>query len=99
MEKDVALGLLGAILAVAGLLLVFSGFLFTKAESFESKRGDKFRLMGKLGVIPLSSSFVSAWVCVLAVQQSPWAVMYGLLVFKIALVIAALYSIISLLSL
>ena len=84
MTKDIAIGLLGAIVAVAGLLLVFSGFLFTKAESIDSRRGDKFRTIGKLGVIPLIASFVTAWVCLMAVQDNPWAVTWGILVFKIA---------------
>lgn len=97
MSKDIAIGLLGAIVAVAGLLLIFSGFLFTKAESFESLRGDKFRTIGKLGVIPLIASFATAWVCLMAVQDNPWAVTWGIMVFKIALAISALYSIISLL--
>jgi glucose uptake protein GlcU len=99
MEKDVWLGLLGAIMGVSGLLLVFCGFLFTKAESYESKRGEKFKLLAKAGVIPLFVSFISAWTCTSAVGGNPWAVAHAFLLFKIALVISAAYSIISLLSL
>lgn len=86
-------------MGVAGLLLVFCGFLFTKAESFETVRGDKFRLLAKIGVIPLFASFCSAWVCTAVIGGNPWAIAHGFLVFKIALVISAFYSIISLLSL
>jgi glucose uptake protein GlcU len=99
MEKDVWLGLLGAILGVSGLLLVFCGFLFTKAESFETARGDKFKRLAKLGVIPLFVSFISAWTCTAAIGGNPWAIAHAFLLFKIALVISAFYSILSLLSL
>ena len=97
MEKDIALGVLAAIVTVAGLILVFCGFLFAKAESFDSRRGDKFRTLAKAGIIPLIASFVSAWICTMAIENNPWAVAHGLLTFKIALVISALYSIIALL--
>jgi uncharacterized membrane protein (DUF485 family) len=99
MEKDIALGLLAAILSVAGLLLVFCGFLFTKAESFETARGDKFKLLAKVGIIPLVASFGSAWVCTAAIGGNPWAIAHGFLLFKIALAISGFYSIISLSSL
>jgi predicted RNA-binding Zn-ribbon protein involved in translation (DUF1610 family) len=37
-EKDVILAALGSDIAVAGLILVFAGFLMTKADSFEGSR-------------------------------------------------------------
>lgn len=98
-EKDSALGLLGAILAAAGLLLVFCGYLFTKAESYETVRGDKFKILAKIGAVPLAVSFACSWSCILVLQGNPWAQAHTLLLFKIALVITAIYSIVSLLSL
>ncbi len=95
MQKDIALGLLAAIVTIEGLILIFCGFLFTKAESYETKRGKKFKLMAKLGVLPLIASFLSSWVCIMAIQDNPWAVLNGV----IAIVISAIYSIIALLSL
>jgi hypothetical protein len=42
-EKDVILAALGSDIAIAGLVLIFSGFLATKAESFDGSRsGDKY---------------------------------------------------------
>jgi len=99
MERDVWLGLLGAILGVAGLLLVFCGFLFTKADSLEPIRGDKYRLWAKLGIIPLTAAFLSAYVCSLAIGGNSWANSHGYSIFNIALALSAVYSIISLLSL
>jgi hypothetical protein len=100
MEKDTALGVLAAVLAIAGLLLVFCGFLVGKAANMSNtSRATKFTVLAKLGAFPLFLSFFSAWVCVMAVERNPWAVAHGLLLFKISLVITAFYSIISLLSL
>lgn len=100
MEKDVALGVLGAVLAIAGLLLVFCGFLVGKASGMtNTDRATKFTVLAKSGALPLLLSFFSAWVCIMAVEGNPWAVTHGLLLFKISLVITTLYSIISLLSL
>jgi hypothetical protein len=99
MGNDVWLGLLGAIMGVSGLLLIFCGFLFTKAESYDPARGDKFKLLAKAGIIPLFASFLSAWTCTAAVGGNHWAIAHGFLLFKIALVISAAYSIISLSSL
>jgi hypothetical protein len=39
--KDVIIGILGASGALAGLLLVFGGFIFAQAASFPSSTDDK----------------------------------------------------------
>jgi|SRR6266481_6815128 len=100
MQKDVALGILAAAVTISGLILVFCGFLFSKAAEYSDiRRGDKFRAFAKVGAVPLLASFTSSWVCIMAVQDNTWAVTHGILIFQIALVISAVYSIISLLSL
>jgi uncharacterized membrane protein (DUF485 family) len=100
MQKDIALGVMGAVLATAGLLLVFCGLLVGKASNMSNTaRATKFTFLAKFGALPLLFSFCSAWVCIMAVEGNPWAVAHGLLMFKISLVITSLYSIISLLSL
>jgi hypothetical protein len=99
MGNDVWVGFLSAILTVAGLLLIFCGFLFQKAEGYDTTRGDKYKLWAKLGVIPLIASFASAWVCTLAIGGNGWAIAHGFLIFNIALALSAVYSIISLLGL
>jgi hypothetical protein len=56
-EKDVILAILGSDIAVAGLILVFAGFLMTKADSFEGSRyGDKFNWLALGGLIPIICS-------------------------------------------
>jgi hypothetical protein len=55
--KDVVIAALGGAVALAGLLLVFSGFVFSQAASFPPETTDdktirRYELAAKLGVIP-----------------------------------------------
>src|SRR2546427_457828 len=54
--KDVVLGILGASGALAGLLLVFGGFIFSQAASFPSSTDDKiiskYTRAGRLAIYP-----------------------------------------------
>ena len=55
--KDIVTTILGASVGLAGLLLVFSGFLFAQAESFPRATTDnaiinKFKKAGRFGLIP-----------------------------------------------
>jgi hypothetical protein len=54
--KDVVIGILGASGALAGLLLVFGGFIFAQAASFPSSTDDKiiarYTKAGRLAIIP-----------------------------------------------
>ena len=69
--KDVIIGILGASGTLAGLLLIFSGFLFTQAAAFPPATTDnvvieKYRNAGRLGVVPfllalLVSALAFAW--------------------------------------
>ncbi len=61
--KDVVIAILGAAVGLAGLLLVFVGFVFSRAEAFTTRRGDRFRLIAKLGVVPFIASLVCACLC------------------------------------
>jgi len=54
--KDVMLGILGASGAFAGLLLVFSGFIFAQAASFPSTTPNsvigKYTRAAKIAIVP-----------------------------------------------
>ncbi|HKM81922.1 MAG TPA: hypothetical protein VJY15_13295 [Candidatus Acidoferrum sp.] len=54
--KDVIIGILGASGALAGLLLVFGGFIFAQAASFPSSTDDKitarYTKAGRLAIFP-----------------------------------------------
>jgi hypothetical protein len=56
LDKDLVVAVLGAAIGLAGLLLVFAGFLFAQSESFPSTVSDsasaRYRRAAKIGVAP-----------------------------------------------
>lgn len=96
MNENIALGVMQGAIGLAGLLLVFSGFLLSKAESFETKRGDRYRAIALSGLIPLLAALSCSWIAVWALQGAPWSSLHLLGVLKITLVFTAAYAIIGL---
>jgi hypothetical protein len=97
MDKETALSILQAAIAGAGLLLVFSGFLIARAGDFEgNRRGDKFIVLAKVSVVPVVMSLVCAWLCLGVIDGSNSGIV-ALVLFKISLVLTALYAIVALL--
>jgi hypothetical protein len=63
--KDAMVGVLGASVGLAGLLLVFSGFVFAQADSFPKATTDdaiinKYRNVGRVGLAPFLLSLLVA---------------------------------------
>ena len=62
--KDVVIAIIGAAVALAGLLLVFAGFLFGQAASFPPSTPDaiteKFTRKAKLAVVPFLGALLDA---------------------------------------
>lgn len=55
--KDVVIAILGSSVGLAGLLLVFSGFVFAQADGFPKETTDdaiinRYRRVGRAGLIP-----------------------------------------------
>jgi len=63
-SKELIVGILGGSVALAGLLLVFCGFLFAQAASFPPEISDditdKFKGAGRFGIIPFVLSLILA---------------------------------------
>lgn len=95
-EKDVALAIMGAALGLAGLLLVFSGFLLARSAQYESKRGDKYRYLAKLAMIPTLLCFACTLVALWSVQGGSWSEKHLYDIFKAVLAVSALYAIVGL---
>jgi hypothetical protein len=99
-DKDMALAILQATIAIAGLVLVYSGFLAAKAtEAHGNRSGDKFSLLARLGMIPvISALFCSGMgVRVLLVGHwgNEWCASWLILAFEIVLALTAIYAIIA----
>src|ERR1700679_1813025 len=96
-DQDIALAILQAAIAIAGLILVFTGFLSGKAaEADGSRSGDKFVLVARLGLIPIVSALFCTGVGVRVLLPGHWAnawcVSWLILVFEIVLALTALYA-------
>ena len=52
-EHDTILAVLQSDIGVAALIVVFAGLLLTKSETYETKRGDKYRTLAFLSMLPL----------------------------------------------
>jgi hypothetical protein len=68
--KDVMLAALGGSVALAGLLLVFCGFVFTQAANFPPATTDdatiaSYRNAGRLGLLPFAGALVDALLAVI----------------------------------
>lgn len=92
------IGILGAAVGLAGLLLVFCGFLFAQASSFPPEHTDdstinRYRNAGKLGLWPFLGSLATA------LAATGWLVFGGCQLyysivglFAILLIATALYG-------
>jgi hypothetical protein len=62
--KDAMVAIMGAAVALAGLLLVFSGFLFSQAASFPAETSDttigKYKGAAEIGLLPFAASLLLA---------------------------------------
>lgn len=63
--KDASIAILGAAVALGGLLLIFCGFLFSQAASFPKDTTpdeliDRYRNAGRYGVYPFLLSLILA---------------------------------------
>lgn len=60
-HKDTIAAILGASAALAGLLLIFMGFVYARGETYSTRRGDKFRITAKIGIVPFVLSLACTW--------------------------------------
>jgi hypothetical protein len=97
-EHDTILAILSSGIAVAGLLLVFSGFLMTKAESFSASVGDKYKWLALLSLLPIITALALTWIATDALAGPGWEGYHLLTLFKIQLAITGGYAIIGLIA-
>ena len=96
MEHLVA-AILDADVALAGLLLVFVGLLYRQGEERSSRRGDRVKLVARLGVLPFGLSLWCAWVCVNYLSGDARLLRTVIIMFRSDLILTGLYACIVLL--
>jgi hypothetical protein len=77
---------------------VFVGFIYSHAENFQSvPTKKKYRLVGKLGLLPFALSLLSAWSSLRWLQApNPQAYSCSIATFELCLILTFLYGTISL---
>ncbi len=97
MESATITTLLGSSVGLAGILLVFVGFLYSRSEAFENvKLMRKFKRVAKAGIVPFLFALISAWLCLLWIgQPSVDLYNYAMLSFQASLILTGLYGIIA----
>lgn len=96
--KDIVLGMLGASVALAGLLLVFVGFVYSHSETFTNTvRRDRTRLAAKVGLFPFVGTIVCAWLCIDWLTGDQWVYSLALQSFKGGILLTAIYGLVTVL--
>jgi uncharacterized membrane protein len=93
-ERDALLAILQGDLALAGLMLVFAGFVISKAETYQTRGGDRYKYAGLASIIPISTAILSAWASVDAVGGNYWFAA-SLSFFKLVLVLTMAYILVA----
>jgi hypothetical protein len=98
--KDVIVGILAAASALAGLLLVFGGFLFAQASSFPPDTPDqitgKFTRVGRLSLWPFLSFLVVTVLCVIwLLHPQPCSYWISIVLFFATVFATAAYALLA----
>lgn len=94
-ERDAALAILGGAIGLAGLLLVFIGFILPRTQTYNENSADKFRWLARIGLVPFLAALFCAWSSILAIQGARWSGTHLWGVLQLALVLTAAYAIIA----
>jgi hypothetical protein len=97
MEKDTILAVFGAAVGLAGIVLVFVGFISAHGEGFQNNdRKRVFKRVAKVGLIPFTIALVAAFFSLCWLETAtPTSYHLALLSFKLSLVSTLLYGIIA----
>jgi hypothetical protein len=91
---DTILAIMQAGVSLAALLLIFSGFLFARAASFETRRGEAFRRLARCSLLPVLMSLAVSGMSIFALDGMTWATSYLMSAFGVTLLATAAFAII-----
>lgn len=91
-EKDTIGAILGASASLAGLLLVFIGFVYARGETYSTRRGDVFKYVAKLGAVPFLITLACTWFSVVWFTGGKWAYSCSIYLFEASLILTAIYG-------
>jgi hypothetical protein len=92
LERDLLVAILETDVALAGLLLVFVGFVYSRGEELSSLRKAKFKNVARAGMIPFGLSLSCAWVCVSYLVGDAALARTAVTLFRLDLIVTAGYA-------
>src|SRR6266852_1619930 len=96
-QKDIVIAIFGAAVGLAGILLVFVGFIYSHAETIDTARTrERYKLVAKSGIVPFLVSLLCAFLC-LKWMLGPSLVTFGWVqhLFYGCLALTALYGVVA----
>jgi hypothetical protein len=95
--KDIIIAVFGAAVGLAGILLVFVGFVYSRVETFDlADQRDKFRFVAKCGVAPFLIALISATLCLRWMTNQSLIVEHlAICLFYVGLALTALYGVVA----
>ena len=95
--KDIAGNLLQVSVSLAGLLLVFVGFVYTRSDTFTSEvRADRYRDLARAGLVPLGLALVCAWLSLDVMEGAVGSYRIAAVLFRGSLIATGGYGVIAL---
>jgi hypothetical protein len=93
LAKDAIVASFGAAVALAGLILIFVGFVFTRAESMNTVAlTKKYKNVARSGFIPLTPLLISAWLCLNYLDGDPTTYRLAVLALRTGLITTVGYA-------
>jgi hypothetical protein len=98
LEKDVIVALFGASVGLAGILLVFVGFVYSRGEQLEPRRKRRYSRIAQIGLLPFLLAVLCAWLCSAWLTGSVAVYDSCVYLFRAALALTAIYGFVALLA-
>ena len=94
-DRDVILAVLQSGIALAGLLLIFAGFLLSKAgTTYNTRKGDIYKYLAWSTGLPVLVALAESWISIKAIEGSQWAGFFLLTGLRITIAFTAVFAII-----
>jgi hypothetical protein len=92
--SEVASSIFENAVSLAGLLLVFMGFVYSRGESMSNtRRGDKYKQVARFGLIPFAILLLSAWLGLNCMEGDVEAYRASAIAFRFGLSATGLFGI------
>ena len=91
--KDIAAANLSASVSIAGLLLVFAGFIYSRGEAFDTRRRDRFRWWVKAGTAPFLIAIACAYSSFEGLLGNGYWLAASILLLRATILTTAIYGV------